>query len=194
MRFSLTPETTLPADGAAGTLVGRVWRPDVEGPAIVVLKGETLVDISQAFPTLRDLCESPDPAQAATAASGKPLGLLADILRNTPADDRDPRKAWLLAPLDLQAIKAAGVTFVVSLLERVIEERAERRRPLLRRRPGPLLRPHALPVRLVERHPAPPETGPPRGSGALRAGTGYRVGAMVSAALAAGGGIAHGRL
>jgi fumarylacetoacetate (FAA) hydrolase family protein len=37
---------------------------------------------------------------------------------------RDATRPWLLAPLDLQAIKAAGVTFAISMLERVIEERA----------------------------------------------------------------------
>ena len=47
-----------------------------------------------------------------------------DILANTPEDGRDPHKPWLLAPNDLQAIKAAGVTFPLSMLERVIEEQA----------------------------------------------------------------------
>ncbi len=55
---------------------------------------------------------------------GPSLGLLADIAANTPADGRDPGKPWLLAPIDLQAVKAAGVTFAVSMLERVIEEKA----------------------------------------------------------------------
>src|SRR5215204_3645179 len=58
------------------------------------------------------------------AAAGERVGALADILANTPPDGRDRAKPWLLAPLDLQAIKAAGVTFVISMLERVIEERA----------------------------------------------------------------------
>ena len=41
-----------------------------------------------------------------------------------PTETRDPARPWLLAPIDLQAIKAAGVTFAISMLERVIEERA----------------------------------------------------------------------
>jgi fumarylacetoacetate (FAA) hydrolase family protein len=57
-------------------------------------------------------------------AAGKSLGSLAAILANTPIDRRDPNKPWLLSPLDLQAVKAAGVTFAVSMLERVIEEKA----------------------------------------------------------------------
>ena len=73
---------------------------------------------------MRDLCEAPEPAALARDAAGEPVGLLADILANTPRATRDPSKPWLLAPIDLQAIKAAGVTFAVSMLERVIEEQA----------------------------------------------------------------------
>jgi fumarylacetoacetate (FAA) hydrolase family protein len=91
---------------------------------VVVAKGEGLHDITRAFPTMRDLCETRNPAQAAKAAASESAGPLAEILANTPPQVRDPRKPWLLAPIDLQAIKAAGVTFVVSMLERVIEERA----------------------------------------------------------------------
>jgi fumarylacetoacetate (FAA) hydrolase family protein len=58
------------------------------------------------------------------ALSGEPVGALDELLRNSPPDQRDSRKPWLLAPIDLQAIKAAGVTFAVSLLERVIEEQS----------------------------------------------------------------------
>src|SRR3954449_10551777 len=64
------------------------------------------------------------PAAPLRAASGEPLGALEPILSNTPPDARDASKPWLLAPIDLQAVKAAGVTFAVSMLERVIEERA----------------------------------------------------------------------
>ncbi|AMJ62270.1 fumarylacetoacetate hydrolase family protein [Bosea sp. PAMC 26642] len=124
MSLSLTPANTLPADAASATLVGRAWLPDVAGPAVVVLREGQLMDISRTFPTTRDLCEAKDPAGAAKAASGTPIGPLADILANTPVDARDARRPWLLSPLDLQAVKAAGVTFAVSMLERVIEEKA----------------------------------------------------------------------
>jgi fumarylacetoacetate (FAA) hydrolase family protein len=124
MSLSLSPENTLPADAAKATLVGRVWLPAVGGPAVVVLRDGDLVDISRAFPTMRDLCEEADPAAAARAAPGEAIGALADILTNTPVDARDAGKPWLLSPLDLQAVKAAGVTFAVSMLERVIEEKA----------------------------------------------------------------------
>src|SRR5271167_4944098 len=114
----------LPTDWPHGCLVGRVWRPDVQGPSVIVVREEAVLDISQTFPTMRDLCEAQRPAASVAAISGEPVGSLRELLDNSPRDQRDPRKAWLLAPIDLQAIKAAGVTFVISLLERVIEEQA----------------------------------------------------------------------
>src|SRR3954469_16700444 len=116
--------SSLPNDGYAGALAGRVWCPEVGGPSVVAVRSDGLFNISRQFPTMRDLCECDDPAGALRAASGEPLGALEPILSNTPPDSRDPSRPWLLAPIDLQAIKAAGVTFAVSMLERVIEERA----------------------------------------------------------------------
>jgi fumarylacetoacetate (FAA) hydrolase family protein len=120
----LNSDSSLPADGFAGALAGRVWRPDQGGPSVVAIRADGAFDVSRAFPTMRDLCEAQDPAAALRAAEGEPLDALDAILANTPPDDRDPTKPWLLAPIDLHAIKAAGVTFAVSMLERVIEERA----------------------------------------------------------------------
>ena len=114
----------LPDDGARGALAGRVWRPDVEGPSVVAIRPDGVVDVTRSFPTMRDLCEAQDPARALKAAAGDNLGPLDAILANTPPEARDRSKPWLLAPIDLQAVKAAGVTFAISLLERVIEERA----------------------------------------------------------------------
>jgi fumarylacetoacetate (FAA) hydrolase family protein len=113
-----------PVDGDRAVLVGRVWDPRVEGPSVVVLRGDAVIDITAEAPTMRDLCEAAEPAEIARVASGRNLGSLSDILRNTPRARRDPTQPWLLAPVDLQAVKAAGVTFVVSMLERVIEEQA----------------------------------------------------------------------
>jgi fumarylacetoacetate (FAA) hydrolase family protein len=119
----LIPADILPIDADA-LLFGRVWSPAVDGPAVVRVDGERLTDVSRAFPTARDLCEADDPAAALRAATGEDLGALADILANTDPRTRDPSRPWLLSPIDLQAVKAAGVTFVTSMLERVIEERA----------------------------------------------------------------------
>ena len=120
----LSSELSLPADAFAGALAGRIWRPDRDGPSVVAIRADGVFDVSRAVPTMSDLCETENPAAALRAADGEALGALDAILANTPPDDRDPTKPWLLAPIDLQAIKAAGVTFAVSMLERVIEERA----------------------------------------------------------------------
>jgi fumarylacetoacetate (FAA) hydrolase family protein len=124
MKFVLDVETTLPADGTFGTLVGRVWRPDVQGPSIVAVRADSIYDISRTFPTMRDVGETCDPAVSVAAAEGERIDTVASILVNTLEIERDQARPWLLAPVDLQAIKAAGVTFAASLIERVIEEQA----------------------------------------------------------------------
>jgi fumarylacetoacetate (FAA) hydrolase family protein len=120
----LDPSTTVPADARDGTLAGRVWRPDLGGPSVVTVRGDAVYDVSRVFPTIRDLCEAAQPAKQLQAAAGERLASVADLLANTPPAGRRSELPWLLAPIDLQAIKAAGVTFAVSMLERVIEERA----------------------------------------------------------------------
>jgi fumarylacetoacetate (FAA) hydrolase family protein len=120
----MTVSDTLPKDAAGAALAGRVWRPDI-GPSVVRVDSARVVDVTDVFPTMRDLCEASDPASALRAANGSSFGELAPILANTPESTRHPGKPWLLAPVDLQAIKAAGVTFARSMLERVIEEQAK---------------------------------------------------------------------
>jgi fumarylacetoacetate (FAA) hydrolase family protein len=122
LRGALQP--VLPEDAAEAALAGRVWRPDVAGPSVVALRDGGLIDISQTFPTIRDLCEAADPVAALGGAGGEWIGEIDAVLANTPSEHRDWTRPWLVAPIDLQAIKAAGVTFVVSMIERVIEERA----------------------------------------------------------------------
>jgi fumarylacetoacetate (FAA) hydrolase family protein len=122
--LSLTEATTLPEDRFAGALAGRVWRPDVNGPSVVAVREDGVFDVSATFPTMRDLCEAASPPEALRSAEGPRIGALGDILAHTPRDGRASGVPHLIAPIDLQAIKAAGVTFAQSLLERVIEERA----------------------------------------------------------------------
>ncbi|HKU06735.1 MAG TPA: fumarylacetoacetate hydrolase family protein [Bradyrhizobium sp.] len=122
--IALSATDVLPQDGTSGTLVGRVWLPDAGGPAVVAVRGDGVFDVSASFSTVSALCEQDDPAGALQAAKGTRLGDLDGILANTPPDRRDRTKPWLLAPVDLQVLKAAGVTFAISMLERVIEERA----------------------------------------------------------------------
>ena len=120
----LTEAEILPGDGFAGALAGRVYRPDLDGPSVVAIRADGVFDVTRGFATMRDLAEATDPAASLKAAVGERIGPLADLLANTPPDVRDPAKPWLLAPVDCQALKAAGVTFAASMLERVIEERA----------------------------------------------------------------------
>lgn len=116
-----SPDLTLPSSGA---YVGRVRTGDAPHPLVVTVRDGEVWDItSKEAPTVRDLCETADPAGHARAARGRPLGSLADIAANS-LDGRGDDVPVLLSPVDLQAVKASGVTFVVSLLERVIEEQA----------------------------------------------------------------------
>ena len=124
MREHLSPTSTLPADAAAAALVGRIWRPGV-GPCVVALRGDGVCDITDHAPTMSDLIERADAVDIARSAPAARLGDIAGLLANTPEDGRDLDRPWLLAPIDLQAIKAAGVTFPRSMLERVIEEQAK---------------------------------------------------------------------
>ncbi len=122
--WKLDEAATLPRDGFAGALTGRVWRPELDGPSVVAVRRDGVIDVSAAFATMSELCEAEDPAAALFSALGERVGAFADIVANTARETRDPWRPWLLAPIDLQAVKAAGVTFAVSMLERVIEERA----------------------------------------------------------------------
>ena len=120
----LDPARSLPEDGYAGTLIGRAWLPD-EGPTVVVVRKEGVFDISRAAPTIAGLLNEPDcDAIVATAPRDRRLADFGALLANSDPARRDPTRPWLLAPVDLQAVKAAGVTFVRSLLERVVEEQA----------------------------------------------------------------------
>src|SRR5260370_5386663 len=122
----LTANLSLPADASASALAGRIWRPDQDGPSVVAIRADGVFDISRAFPTMRDLCETEDPAAALRAANGEPLGAPDAIPANTPPDDRDPAKPRLLSPIDLRASTAAGLTFAASSLQRVIAPGARR--------------------------------------------------------------------
>lgn len=80
-------------------------------------------DISEKFHTISQLLESSDPLKDLSEIEGKLVGSIDELFTNTVAEP-DTNKAYFLAPIDLQVIKAAGVTFAASMLERVIEEQA----------------------------------------------------------------------
>jgi fumarylacetoacetate (FAA) hydrolase family protein len=126
MRLLLDARTSLPRDAARATLVGRAWVPGKNaGPAVIALRRGRAVDITPSAPTMADLLNARDPVKLARTAKGADLGSVAALLKNSDPDRRNARKPWLLAPCDLQAVKAAGVTFARSMLERVIESKAK---------------------------------------------------------------------
>jgi fumarylacetoacetate (FAA) hydrolase family protein len=121
----MTPQAQdiLPDDGCDGTLVGRLWiDAPLRGPRTVVIREDGVFDLSILAPTLSDLFDLPDAAARVRDHGGERLCSLEAAVEAAFAAGADNR---LLAPCDLQAIKAAGVTFADSLVERVIEERAK---------------------------------------------------------------------
>jgi fumarylacetoacetate (FAA) hydrolase family protein len=108
-------------------LIGRLWVPGL-GPFVVAVTPEDVLDLSGMATTSSALLELPNAAAQVRAglASGqaKRLASTAEALANSDETQRKADQPWFMAPCDLQAVKAAGVTFVASMLERVIEEQA----------------------------------------------------------------------
>ena len=123
--MQLEAEAILPTDAERACLIGRVWNPEVSGPCVVVYRDGDLLDITTSFPTVHDLQEQANPAAAIAQTTGPILGSLVEILANSLEPTVNSDRSRLLAPVDLQAVKACGVTFAESLLERVIEEQAK---------------------------------------------------------------------
>jgi fumarylacetoacetate (FAA) hydrolase family protein len=119
----LNPAVTLPKDAESAVLVGRVWV-EGQGAVLVHVTPEDVSDISELAPTMSELLELPDPAGCVRKFQALRLEDTEMVLANTAYDLRHRGQPWLLAPCDLQAVKASGVTFVASMLERVIEEQA----------------------------------------------------------------------
>ncbi len=119
----LTASEILPRDAAGAMLVGRVWSLAQGGPCPVLIDGDIVRDLTAVSPTIAGLFATADLARTLArreqfAALGKVDDFLGDDENGGPA-------GRLLAPCDLQPIKAAGVTFAASMLERMIEERAK---------------------------------------------------------------------
>jgi fumarylacetoacetate (FAA) hydrolase family protein len=156
------PDTALPADLGSGTFALRVMTPD--GPSIFALLQGAAFDMTPAFGTCSAWLNAKDPV-AAIRTLGVPAALdLPAALANAHPAARDATKPWRLAPIDLQAVKAAGVTYVCSMLERVIEERCR----------GDATQAEAVPRRGTRDHrrrPVQPRPRQPRGR-ARKAGAG----------------------
>lgn len=119
----------LPQDGFSGTLIGRVWVPSavsgkVAGPSPVLLTGEGVFDLSRIAPTCAELLSNQFSRAGCDTRTLARLASYATIMANTLAAPRNHDVPHFLSPIDLQSIKACGVTFMISMLERVIEERA----------------------------------------------------------------------
>jgi fumarylacetoacetate (FAA) hydrolase family protein len=107
----------LPEDRCAGTLVGRAWVPAEQGPSVVVVREDGVFDVSRVAPTMAAILEADDPLKAVRESRlDRRLGSIGELLANSFVDKRNEKSPWLLAPVDLQALKAAGVTFVSSLV------------------------------------------------------------------------------
>jgi len=116
----------LPVDHAGASLVGRVWNPAASGPCLVTVSDGVVYDITTSrAPTMRDLLEQDDPAGYAQDHRGTALGDIDDIAANSHDHRGDSGRVHFLAPCELQAVKACGVTFAQSMVERVIEEKAK---------------------------------------------------------------------
>jgi len=106
----------LPLDREKACLVGRVWMDsNAPGPHVAAIRDDKLIDLSALAPTMADLLDGPDIKERVEDHAGPVLGNVQEFL------DRGA----LLAPCDLQAVKASGVTFIASAIERVIEERCQ---------------------------------------------------------------------
>jgi len=122
----LSARDCLPRDAAEALLIGRAWSPAEEGPVVVAVRGDEVVDLTRQYPTTSGLLNTATPAQVRAAIkTAAAVGSLEALAANSVEGARDATRPWLLAPADLHAVKASGVTFVASLLERVIEERAK---------------------------------------------------------------------
>lgn len=113
----------LPEDATDALLVGRVWSDAASGPVPVVVIDSVMYDISGLTATVSQLFELPDVASQLRTFKGTKLGKATEVLDGL-SWEAARRGLKLLTPIDLQCIKACGVTFAVSVMERVVEEQA----------------------------------------------------------------------
>lgn len=129
----MTTDTVLPNNGNEGTWIGRCHVPkdiafnSIAGPHVVWVHRGEVYDLSYYFKSTSELVNTPSFKEFLKTGDDHipKLGSLDSILNNSIFTDRDLSKPFLLAPNDTQAVKACGVTFIKSLLERVIEEKAK---------------------------------------------------------------------
>ena len=123
----MTKNNILPFDAEKAVLLGRAFIPELLGPSVIAVRDGEAFDITaKGAATSSAILDLKDPIRYVDKAilRATSLGGIEEICRNSEEGTRDWERPWLLSPVDLQAVKAAGVTFIVSLLERVIEEKA----------------------------------------------------------------------
>ncbi len=129
MKTEMNYREFLPKDGFTGTLIGRVWAPTsatqkVAGPSPVLITEAGVLDLARVAPTCSELLNNGFTSRNLDVSKLQNLGSYDAIMANTLAPKREDNVPHFISPVDVQAVKACGVTFVVSMIERVIEERA----------------------------------------------------------------------
>jgi fumarylacetoacetate (FAA) hydrolase family protein len=117
----ISPSSVLPEDASGALLIGRIWDVEASGPRVVAVQGGDVYDLQPLAGTVSELLDRPDLVAEIRAAMTVPRWATSEIIEASLA--RDTTRPHLLAPVDLQVVKACGVTFVDSMIERVIEER-----------------------------------------------------------------------
>ena len=126
MGLNLNVNDCLPDDIDDAILLGRAWVPGhVSGPSPIIIREGRVFDLSNEVTTVSELLNAEAHLDIIEGINGEDIGSLSEILSNTDHSQQKEELPYFLAPVDLQAIKACGVTFAQSMLERVIEERAD---------------------------------------------------------------------
>jgi fumarylacetoacetate (FAA) hydrolase family protein len=110
----LSADQCVPRDAAA-LLIGRAWVPAEDGPSVIAVRGDEAVDLTPSYETVSQFLNIAKLDELRAAIKVAPaIGRLDDLVANSREGQRDLSRPWLLAPCDLQAVKASGVTFVAS--------------------------------------------------------------------------------
>ncbi|GLK64447.1 fumarylacetoacetate hydrolase family protein [Paracoccus kondratievae] len=130
----------LPNSPETAKLVGRIWRPGI-GPSVVILRDGAVIDVTESVVSMADFLDN-DPAARFDTLTGETIGTPDDLVLDPAEMGYHGTRPCLLAPCDFQALKACGVTFARSMVERVIDERTSgdpARADQLRQRIGALI-------------------------------------------------------
>ncbi|MGK3955412.1 fumarylacetoacetate hydrolase family protein [Arthrobacter sp. R4] len=117
----MTSRQMVPTDSQEAVLIGRVWDPASGGPRVVCVRSEDVFDLTPEVRTVAELMDHENPLELVLNTAATRRWGLAELTEASL--ERDRSRPHLLAPIDLQVVKACGVTFVESMIERVIEER-----------------------------------------------------------------------